>query len=468
MSKTLYDILEISTTASPEVIKSAYRTLAAKLHPDHNSSGSDEAFKLVTRAYEILSNPAKKAEYDARLFHGEEDVFLGVAGAESRKETETVKRRDGSDTWCTIDEHVRRKGVELSMTNLEGVRLINLSLAGAILTGADLSHANIQSVNLSGSNLDRVICRNGVFEKVNFMNASFENAVFENCVFKECNFRSCLLSDVMFKASDFRGSCLANIVATNVDFSHSILESLLLSAQTSYEDFNLELNRFTNCNFQRCNLCKAIFGSHDIQVDRKESVHYTRVALRRCDFTGANLEEVSAKNSIFDKCNFTDANFASANLKGSRIVNPQSFKGASLYGTDFTNAEIENADFRTCNIVNTRFHGAKRKIVLFPHGFVPPSSETVVEQTAASGCFIVTACCGVDSDEVRDLRKYRDTVLVRHPVGRAFIRQYYRFSPPVARLLDRHPKAAKCVRHSAIGPIHKIVCRHYHKEVPSD
>lgn len=64
--KNLYEILEISSTASAAMIKSAYRRLARKYHPDLN--GGDEycvkKFKEITEAYEILSDSEKKKNYD--------------------------------------------------------------------------------------------------------------------------------------------------------------------------------------------------------------------------------------------------------------------------------------------------------------------------------------------------------------------------------------------------------------------
>lgn len=459
MARTLYDILEISPSASPEVIKSAYRALAAKLHPDRNSSDNGDNFKLVTRAYEILSNPEKRAEYDSRLLHGEESLFLGAIDADTTKSIETVKRRDGTDTWCTIDEHVRRKGAELAGTNLQGLQLINLSLEGATLTGADLSHATLESVTLSRADLSSVLCRSSKFRKVDFKAASFANAVFENCVFEECTFDDCQLQSVAFRASDFRGSSLSGISANEVDFSDSIMEGILFSLLPIYEgeeDYFPRRDRFENCGFCRCNLRKAIFGVYRVTISKKKSKSYVPVSFKRSDFTGANLEQVSVERSFLEDCDFTDASCSSANLKNSHLLNSRSFSGASLYGADFTNAEINTADFSTCNVINARFHGSQRKNVQFPDGFVPPTSERVTEQTTSSNCFIATACCGSTSDEVRDLRHYRDTVLLQGRFGRLFVRGYYRLSPPVARFLKLHPVAADCVRRSIIGPVHRI------------
>jgi molecular chaperone DnaJ len=60
-----YDILSVSRNASKEEIKKAYRKLALEHHPDRNkSAGANEKFKEINEAYEILSDPKKKATYD--------------------------------------------------------------------------------------------------------------------------------------------------------------------------------------------------------------------------------------------------------------------------------------------------------------------------------------------------------------------------------------------------------------------
>lgn len=65
MAKSLYQTLEVSENASAEEIKKSYRKLARKYHPDINKeAGAEERFKEITAAYEILSDPQKKAQYD--------------------------------------------------------------------------------------------------------------------------------------------------------------------------------------------------------------------------------------------------------------------------------------------------------------------------------------------------------------------------------------------------------------------
>ncbi len=66
MKEDYYDILGIDKNASAKDIKKAYRKMAVKYHPDKNP-GDDEAemkFKKAAEAYEVLSDPNKKAKYD--------------------------------------------------------------------------------------------------------------------------------------------------------------------------------------------------------------------------------------------------------------------------------------------------------------------------------------------------------------------------------------------------------------------
>ncbi|MCQ2789662.1 MAG: DnaJ domain-containing protein [bacterium] len=64
--KNYYEILEVSNDASLSEIKSAYRRLARKYHPDLNDGNADciKKFKAVSEAYEVLSNSSKRRDYD--------------------------------------------------------------------------------------------------------------------------------------------------------------------------------------------------------------------------------------------------------------------------------------------------------------------------------------------------------------------------------------------------------------------
>lgn len=74
-----YEVLEISKSANGDEIKKAYRKLAIKYHPDKNPDNpvAEEKFKEAAEAYEVLSNPEKKARYDQ---YGHQGLGGGFGG----------------------------------------------------------------------------------------------------------------------------------------------------------------------------------------------------------------------------------------------------------------------------------------------------------------------------------------------------------------------------------------------------
>lgn len=81
-----YDILgleEVKATVTDTEIKKAYRKLSLLTHPDKNGhEHADEAFKMVSRAFGVLSDPDKKAKYDR--FGGDPDSRFGGGGGPSQ------------------------------------------------------------------------------------------------------------------------------------------------------------------------------------------------------------------------------------------------------------------------------------------------------------------------------------------------------------------------------------------------
>jgi curved DNA-binding protein len=65
-SKDYYAILNVERKATLSTIKQAYRQLARRLHPDvnPNDEAAAEHFKLINEAYEVLSNPTQRRQYD--------------------------------------------------------------------------------------------------------------------------------------------------------------------------------------------------------------------------------------------------------------------------------------------------------------------------------------------------------------------------------------------------------------------
>lgn len=77
-----YEVLGVNKKASQEEIKNAYRRLAKKYHPDVNPDNKKEAeekFKETAEAYEVLSDPEKRAQYDQFGHEGMKNIF-GAGG----------------------------------------------------------------------------------------------------------------------------------------------------------------------------------------------------------------------------------------------------------------------------------------------------------------------------------------------------------------------------------------------------
>lgn len=81
--KNYYQILGIPNNASPQQVKSVYNQLAMKYHPDKNKEPTAvDKFILITEAYEILSDPIKRADYDTH--------FKGISYATPSQGTSSV------------------------------------------------------------------------------------------------------------------------------------------------------------------------------------------------------------------------------------------------------------------------------------------------------------------------------------------------------------------------------------------
>ncbi|MDT8337322.1 MAG: molecular chaperone DnaJ [Candidatus Izemoplasmatales bacterium] len=112
-----YEVLGISKTASDEEVKKAYRKLAKKYHPDVSTEQNAEAkFKEVQEAYDVLSDPTKRGQYDqfghqaanagfgqggfgGAGFEGFDfgDIFSAFFGGGQRTTRQTNRPRKGSD-----------------------------------------------------------------------------------------------------------------------------------------------------------------------------------------------------------------------------------------------------------------------------------------------------------------------------------------------------------------------------------
>jgi len=80
VKRDYYEVLSVSKDANGDVIKKAFRALAMQYHPDRNPENAEEAaekFKEASEAYEVLSDPEKRANYDRFGHEGMRNAFGG-------------------------------------------------------------------------------------------------------------------------------------------------------------------------------------------------------------------------------------------------------------------------------------------------------------------------------------------------------------------------------------------------------
>lgn len=125
LKKDYYEILGLNKDATTEEIKKAYRKLALKYHPDRNSSDSnaENKFKEINEAYQVLSDPEKRARYnqfgsaegfggfDFRDFQGRgfsdfgdfSDIFDSFFGTRTRRREDRVRPQRGANLRYNLE-----------------------------------------------------------------------------------------------------------------------------------------------------------------------------------------------------------------------------------------------------------------------------------------------------------------------------------------------------------------------------
>lgn len=114
-----YEILKVSPKASGAEIKSAYRRLARKLHPDRNNGSEETALKFaaIAEAYEVLGKPRERVRYDRRILESQyngnssSDSVFNSANRHARRWRQMVYEKRYNDIIDRMIEEERREAM---------------------------------------------------------------------------------------------------------------------------------------------------------------------------------------------------------------------------------------------------------------------------------------------------------------------------------------------------------------------
>ncbi len=169
--RTHYDNLQVSRNASPEVIKGAYKYLSQKWHPDKNPEKREVAernLKIINEAYEVLSDPVRRAEHDEWIAKKEEELkgssqtsSSNEAGSEGKppphKPSQEAAEKDDGE-WERVESFYEAALVGCDPKKLEGQNLTFIRFL--LFTSASIIVFILVSNSWIGSSPEEVV--NGV------------------------------------------------------------------------------------------------------------------------------------------------------------------------------------------------------------------------------------------------------------------------------------------------------------------
>jgi len=122
--RNYYDILDVSKDATAAEIKSAYRKLARRYHPDLNPGdrSAEDKFKTVGEAYEVLSDTDKRSQYDQFSRYWRQTGFPGGKRPKARGSKTDLDFSQFQDFDTFVDQLLNRRGGEASTNRRRTVR----------------------------------------------------------------------------------------------------------------------------------------------------------------------------------------------------------------------------------------------------------------------------------------------------------------------------------------------------------
>ena len=140
-----YHTLGVNHTTDAKGIKNAYRKLASKHHPD--KGGDQEEFKKIQKAYETLSDPQKKAEYDNP--NPFEDIFGDIFGQRRQQQRQPHRPMFRTQLNITLRQAYTGDTQTLELNTPQGKKVVNVNIPRGVQSGQQTKYDNLVQPNSS-------------------------------------------------------------------------------------------------------------------------------------------------------------------------------------------------------------------------------------------------------------------------------------------------------------------------------
>ncbi len=240
-------------------------------------------------------------------------------------------------------------GVDLSGLDLTGIDLSESFLDGAKLQGTILTNANLSKTMLARANLSDARLNNANLTETNLGKANLNKADFSDCQLKKAVFYQADLTEASFVHAQMEAVDFTECIAEDTHFSSATLDNAMFFESklngADFSDSSLNEAFFYNTSVQKANFSNAkLMEAVLVQVNANGS-----------DFKNANMENLrTAMKTSMENSDFTQANLKNANLRET-----------SLKHSNFTKADLSAADLSKSKLNQSTFYQAVAKQTMF-------------------------------------------------------------------------------------------------------
>ena len=459
--KNYYEILGVDASSDNQIIRAAYVRMLRKFTPENNP----DKFKEIREAYETLSNPKAKAEYDVMSKYKDEiDTYMSAG----------MKAMEDENYTAAITEF---KKILIIHPTLDNVRKL---LATAMMNNGQLNAAIEQFKKLTDENntnatylyyLAIAYRKNKQFDKA-------EQALVQASKLDRLN------PDIIIEWSDLyveqeKFDSAVAVLRKAIDQNKSV------DSQDTMYLFQLVLVYLRNNKMNECEaVIKEIEGTviNDKEAAEYISMQFGKLACTLIDINQFNL----AYNIVVRAVALNPANSTLIDLKKSlgeildaqkkcdQLLDDNSIPGPIkgpiffyIYGDNWDDDEREKKSDENIEDIDSLINSSPHAVVKGVNDIKAKYSSLYKERKAVydeilrianaragggstntsssssgspttSSCYVATAAFGTPwASEINKLRAWRDNVLVNRFWGRAFIRFYYTVGPYLAKLVRK-------------------------------